>query len=149
MSDDPRDHTIRSAGEQAEHRRELLHATILDLQEALGPDDEPTTHATLVAALNRATETIGDHVRDAEEPDGLLAEVVRLEPGFGSHVEAMRQEHQAMLEQLDTLLQNPSDRSLEDLASAIRGLIELLDRHRHRSADLILDAYSLALSAGD
>ena len=149
MTDDPSDGTIRAAGERAEHRRELLHATILDLQEALASEDAATTHATLVAALNRAAKTVGDHVRDAEEPDGLLAEVVRAEPGFSARVEGMHREHQVMLEQIDALLQDPSDRPLDDLASAVRGLIDLLDSHRHRSAELLLDAYSLDLSAGE
>lgn len=149
MTDEPTHDTIQTAGKQAEYRRELLHATILDLQEALGPDGQPTRHSDLVAAIDRAAQTVADHVRDAEAPDGLLAEVIRVEPAYGARVEDMRREHQTMLAQADALRDGPSDRPLEDLASAVRGLIDLLDRHRHRSTELILDTYSLDLSAGD
>lgn len=149
MTNDPRDGTIRAADERAEHRRELLHATILDLQGTLDGDDAPATRATLVAALDRAAKTVGAHVLDAEETEGLLADVVRAEPGFSARVEGMHREHQVILEEIDALLQSPSDRPLEDLASAVRGLIDLLDSHRHRSAELLLDAYSLDLSAGE
>ncbi len=140
------------AGEQAQARREMLHSAIGELTAALDASDADVDawRRTVAQAIAQTRATIAQHVRDAEAPDGLLAQVIDEEPAFGFRVEAMKDEHQKLLERSAALVER-SQESLapQDLRDQSKQLIELIDRHRHRSADLLLDTYDLDLSAAD
>jgi len=89
-------------------------------------------------------------VREAEAPDGLLAQVIEEEPAFGSRAQQMRAEHVELLNDSATLLQlAEQDPSVDELRAKATELIDLIEVHRHRSGSLLIDAYSLDLSAGD
>ncbi len=135
------------ATKRARRRRERLHQACIDLQNALDRD-EPTDR--LDAAIRQAQATIVAHVHESEADDGLLAQVIEEEPAFGSRVEAMQREHQVMIEQADALVEGAAGTLPPDeLRDACGSLITLLDGHRHRATELLLDAFDLDLSAGD
>jgi hypothetical protein len=148
------DHEARYklAGKKAKRRREVLHGAINDLENALAASQPGSERwiRDIQDALQRTQTTIENHVREAEAPDGMLAQVVQEEPALGARVEAMKREHVTMLERGAALVElSREPPSAEELQDKVTDIVELIDRHRHRSADLLLDAYDLDLSAGD
>lgn len=143
---------LDEAASQAEVRREALHAVVVDVTSALesaplGSDD---WLRAVRDALRRLDEGLRNHVRESEMPDGLLAEIVHWQPSYRSRAEAMRAEHETMLTQLDDVTSRMDDAtSPAELRQAVSDLVVLVDRHRHKALELVLDAHNLDLAAGD
>lgn len=143
---------LDEAGKQAKRRREQLHEATRALAAALddtsGELDERLTAAR--EAIVDMQRTILTHVSEAEASDGLLAQIIADEPAYGSRVEEMRREHVALVEDAAVLVENAQAAgSVDELRVPTTEFIELVQRHRHRSAELLLDTYDLDLSAGD
>jgi hypothetical protein len=138
--------------QRARGRREALHGALVDLEEALS---RPTGsgerwRSRVRAAIEAMHTTLEAHVRDAEGPDGLLAQIIEEEPVFGPRVAAVKGEHRELLEQSEALVERSREGMPPDeLRSAGLGLLDRVSRHRHRTADLLYDVYELDLSAGD
>lgn len=146
------DERLDETGRQVEARREQLHEATRDLAATLEATsahlDERLADVRRAVADTRTT--IDRHVIEAEAADGLLAQIIAEQPAFGARVEEMRREHIALLEESAELVEDArSAGSVDQLREAATELIELIQRHRHRSADLLLDTYGLDLSAND
>ncbi len=150
--DDAPERRIRQAGNQAVARREVLHAATQDLAAALeapGEDVEAWV-ASARDAIARMQESLRAHAREAEQPDGLLAEVVQWQSSFGPRVERMRREHRALIEQAEALQEYAGQTSdPADIRRTATTLVDAVDRHRHRSTELVQDTYNLDVSTGD
>ena len=148
------DPALTEAGRRASRRRELLHGAVVDLRELLESDDRASVEQVR-AALERLSATLEAHAWEAETDDGLLAQVVEEDPGFGPRSEAMRREHRELLAEcarVRGLLDDeaPAGSTVPgDLLAAVGELAEDVERHRHRSTKLLLDVYQLDLAAGD
>lgn len=143
---------LDARGRQVEVRREQLHEATRDLAATL--EDTSEELADRLAEVRRAVAdtrtTIDRHVREAEASDGLLAQIITEQPAFGARAEEMRREHIALLEESAELVEaSQAARSVDELRDGATELIELIQRHRHRSAELLLDTYDLDLSAND
>lgn len=143
---------LDEAGQQVQVRREQLHEATRDLAATL--EDTSSELGDRLAAVRRAIAdtrtTIDNHVREAEASDGLLAQILSEQPAFAARVEEMRREHIALLEESAELVEEAQTAgSVDELRDGATELIELIQRHRHRSAELLLDTYDLDLSAND
>ena len=143
---------LNETGQKVQSRSEQLHEATIDLSEALESPVEPPERwlDAVGASIARTHTTLEAHVREAEAPDGLLAQIIEEEPAFGSRAQQMRDEHVELLNDSATLLQfAEQDPSVDELRAKATELIDLIERHRHRSGSLLTDVYSLDLSAGD
>ena len=143
---------LDETGRKVQSRREQLHEATIDLSDALESPIEPPQQwlDAIRASIARTRTLLETHVREAEAPDGLLAQVIEEEPAFGSRVQQMRAEHVELLNDSATLLQlAEEDASVDELRAKTTELVDLIEQHRHRSGSLLIDAYSLDLSAGD
>ncbi len=146
------DDRLDEAGQQVKVRREQLHEATRDLAATL--EDTASDLGDRLAEVRRAIadtrDTIDNHVREAEASDGLLAQILTDQPAFASRVEEMRREHITLLEESADLVEaSQTAGSVDELRDGATELIELIQRHRHRSAELLLDTYDLDLSAND
>lgn len=138
-------------GERVQARREALLTARNELAEALAADaPQDRWHDHVKDALERTRTTLQQHVEEAEAPDGLLAQIIDEEPAFGARVQEMRDEHVTLLQEADDLVELAgTDTPAEALRARAEALVELIERHRGRSGGLLVDAYSLDISAGD
>ena len=146
------DDRLDEAGRKVQIRREQLHQATRDLAAALeGTEGELGQRlADVRDAISRTHATIENHVREAEASDGLLAQVIAEEPAVGFRVEEMRREHVTLLEEsADLVERSQGAERVDELRDEATELIELIQRHRHRSADLLMDTYGLDVSASD
>ena len=145
--------TLNEATERAYRaRREALHAAVSDLDQRLNElearADPPADE--LEAALEQLLGTLERHIAESEDRDGLLAQVVDEAPWFGPRAERLRAEHADLLEATNELLGRAGDaRDVPALIEETRRLGARVDAHRHAGTTLLLDAYSLDVSAGD
>lgn len=143
---------LEVAAQQAEARREALHAGVVDVTAALEtpePGSDPW-FAAVRAALGRLQDRLRAHVREAELPDGLLSEIVHWQPAYEARVGAMRREHETMLARVDALVDlSRTSVPATDLQRAATELTGLIDRHRHKALELVLDAHNLDVAAAD
>ena len=153
-SDQPHTRTVsvHQAGQRARERRELLHAAIVDLDAALeGPEDDEAAWCQAVrSSLTRMHATLEAHAQEAEASDGLLGRILAEEPVFGPRVAAMKREHEELIRHSAELMErccNPM--TPDELHEQAAGLRDEVERHRHRAADLLFDAYELDISAVD
>jgi hypothetical protein len=143
---------LDEAASQAEVRREALHTAVVDVTSAL--DAAPLGTDAWLEAVRGATQRLDaamrDHVREAEMPEGLLAEIVQWQPSYHRRADAMRAEHETMLARIADLLPRVDGSTpATELRHAVSDLVLLVDRHRHKALELVLDAHNLDLAAGD
>lgn len=138
-------------GQRVQERREALQTAKVELTEALAADEPPDSwHDHVRTAVERTRATLQQHVEEAEAPDGLLAQIIEEEPAFGARVQQMRDEHVDLLQEAADLAEMAGgDASAEAVRARAEGLLEMIERHRSRSGGLLVDAYSLDISAGD
>ena len=107
----------------------------------------------LAAELQGLAIAIDQHITLTEAPNGLLEDIVRLEPRLAKRVERARAEHESLRETVArTLDAVPADGKDVDVARARDMVVELLTavvRHRHLGADLVYEAYNVDMEAGD
>lgn len=145
-------HRLEEAAQLAEARRAALHAVVVDVTAALAtpaPGSDAWFDAVR-AALGRLQDGLRAHVHEAELPEGLLSEIVHWQPAYEARVQGMRREHETMLARVETLVER-SRASLpaDELQGAAEELVGLIDRHRHKALELVLDAHNLDVAAGD
>jgi hypothetical protein len=107
----------------------------------------------LAAELQVLAIAIDQHITLTESPNGLLEDIVRLEPRLAKRVERARTEHQNLRDTVArTLDAVPVDGKGVDVGNARDMVVELLTavvRHRHLGADLVYEAYNVDMEAGD
>ena len=107
----------------------------------------------LAAELQGLAIAIDQHITLTEAPNGLLDDIVQLEPRLAKRVERARDEHTNLRETVTKTLDAvpPTGKDI-DVAHARDVVVELLTavvRHRHLGADLVYEAYNVDMEAGD
>jgi hypothetical protein len=93
------------------------------------------------------------HVRHSEGPDGLLAEIVTAAPRLANWVDQIKRDHQTILSDIGRIESaaagNEDIEKIEGIREKALDLLQALAAHRQRGADLIYEAYSVDIEAGD
>ncbi len=142
---------IAQRSEQAAEIAIDVHARILvDLDrtarqaEALNPTEpDPTDFARVLAQVGELRATLTEHFR-AEESADLYGRLAALLPDAGADLVRLRQEHGAVLGELDTLLAEVSRCSplnAERLSRSLAGLLETLFTHEAIEDQLMTRAF--------
>ncbi len=141
-----------TAADAYRSRREALHATVSDLDaelDALEAQDAPDGER-FEAAMRQVLETLHEHIREADAPDGLLAEIIETAPWFAPRAEALRAEHDDLLASTHDLIERASaGGEMGTLLADARTLSARISDHRHTGTGLLMDAYMLDVPAGD
>ncbi len=101
-------------------------------------------------ALVRLVLAADAHIGESESPGGFLVEVESKAPRLWREVDRMRVEHAELLKDCFRILEYLRD----DIASSRRirnevfALVKRFERHRHRGADLVYEAYGVDLGGG-
>jgi hypothetical protein len=144
------------AFERSREKRRGVRQASADLEEALArpasQDSEgwSTGTADCLALLATAFEL---HVQQSEGSEGLLAEIIEVSPRCAPAVEQIKRDHRDILAELRAL-EVTARRSVEvaqiaDVREHALAMLQTIARHRQRGADLIYEAYSVDIEAGD
>jgi hypothetical protein len=134
-------------------RREVLHeaaigldAALQSLEAATAPDRE-----RLAGALQDVVAPLQEHVDGANQPGGILAQVIDAAPWLASRARQLGREHDALLDRATALAAQAASEGAEvdALLREARELATAMTRHVHRGTTLILDAYMLDIPDGD
>jgi hypothetical protein len=93
------------------------------------------------------------HAQHSEGPEGLLDEILAVAPRLANQVDRIKRDHQDILTDISSLEQQT--RGNEDagripwLREQALGVLQAIAAHRQRGADLIYEAYSVDIEAGD
>ena len=137
-----------------ETRRGVRRASV-ELEEALarpaGMDarawsaDVAERLAVLAAAFER-------HAEQSEGPQGLLGEIVEVNPRVVNAVQQIKREHvtiQRHIVELEAAARGGEDAGVEPVRERALRLLQALSRHRQRGADLLYEAYSVDIEGSD
>lgn len=137
-------------------RRDSFYDALLELEQALGTpvgDDVAGWAAAARGPVTHLREVLDAHVSGTEGDEGFFAEVSEHAPHLIPAVNRLRAEHDPLLtstaalgERLDGLV---TEAEVEQVRDDGVELIGRLLTHRHRGAELVYDAYSIDVSAGD
>jgi hypothetical protein len=129
-----------------------LVAAIVDTNTVVrGGSTDATLAADLGCSLERLAQAWRRHIAETEAQDGLLNEIVEHAPRLCAAVEELRQEHQAVAEELRALRlrlvteYGPSRPTLDEVAA----LLAMMKNHDQTGASLIWEAYSYDLTGGE
>lgn len=151
MDEATRDRTT-PATEAALERRERLLQGIIDVTDALQADAEPLDawRSRVWEAATVLAETIQHHVQEADAADGFLDQVTQDAPQLTARAHALRAEHPALVADVRTMLETwPEEPDPATLRSHVEPVVHATRRHRERGTEILMDVYSLDLSAGD
>jgi hypothetical protein len=137
-------------------RRDRLYDAVLSLERAIAApagDHAPRWAATLAAPVDNLREVLEAHVAQTEGGDGLFEQMRDDAPHLLNAVERLRDEHTPLLvgvQQLADLLPGVNaEPQVDAVRAAALDLVRRILEHRHRGAELLYDAYSVDVSAGD
>lgn len=137
-------------------RRRQLRNVALQLEEALAlAAGRPSEWRDAVAvALARLQSTLDDHIAGTEGSGGLFAQLCDEEPRLDSRIAKLREEHERLKGRIADLLARvrgkvPDHDDVAEIREAALVLLGLVVRHRQRGSDLLYEAYSVDVSAGD
>ena len=139
-------------------RRDRLQVALAALTDAAATPvrDVVVWRSGVVDAAARLRKVFADHVHGTEGADGFFAAVREHAPRLEHQARALREEHPPLAAALDdlagTVASVPDDADAPTL-DAVRHrcdeVVAAVDRHRHRGAALVLDAYNVDVSTGD
>lgn len=107
-----------------------------DVRAALDGGADPTK------AVQLLTQAWVNHVGITESDDGLLAEITLHAPHLNHRCDTLRTEHADIDKALHAL--GPSA-----YKEAVIDVLDAIERHRHRGAELVYDAYNVDIATGD
>lgn len=128
---------------EAQARREEMEERIAALERALAAATGASGWASSVQfRLVDLRGALAAHVVAVEAPDGLLAEIVDGAPRLANAVQRMKDDHAALAEEIDSLVE--SALTVEPATLRERGLELMRDMvlHRHRGSDLVYEAFA-------
>ena len=104
------------------------------------PPAGPNWTSKIVAGLAALREEMRAHVRDTEGPSGTYAKVLRDAPRLAPGIQALVDDHRAILAALEaTPPAEPVD--VDRLRAWADEIVEDISSHRQRGANLIYEAY--------
>jgi len=128
-------------------RIEEDHRTLRDQLDALG---SATSRASLFSILLTLPKPLRDHFALEEQVGGLYHDLRARRPSLASELDALRDEHRLILDELDELCRKleggqDADRPMQNIAEPMmRDLahwLERLRRHEHAESGMIGDVY--------
>lgn len=132
------------------HRDALRQAMDRLEEAAAAPSSAPRWRPELESALIEVRDALAVHASATESPDGFLEDVLVRAPRLSSEVREIRKEHLDLRQMTDKAVTlvgtNASTKAIR------RRVMQLLGRfaaHRQRGSDLVYEAYSVDLGAGD
>jgi hypothetical protein len=144
------------AFERSREKRRGVRQASADLEEALArpaSQDAKGWSAGTADCLALLAAAFEMHAHQSEGPDGLLAEIIEVSPRCAPAVEQVKRDHRDILtelRQLEGTARRCDDVSqIKDVREHALGLVQAIARHRQRGADLIYEAYSVDIEAGD
>jgi hypothetical protein len=132
-------------------RREGLRSAMVELEAAISkaaPGRADEWRAGVARALTRVRTAFESHVTTTEADDGVFVQVVEAAPRLSNQVKRLRADHDAIAAALATVDERLGGVA-DDVREAALDLLGQLARHRHRGADLLHEAFSVDISAGD
>jgi hypothetical protein len=104
----------------------------------------------LGADLDHLAEALEAHIKSAEAPDGLLAEILHSAPRLAHRVDKVRADHVALRAAVDEARgAAAAGREPSELRDRVVEVLGHLLRHRHLGADLVYEAYMVDIEAAD
>jgi hypothetical protein len=103
--------------------------------------------AGVLSSLHELPKMLGEHFADEEVAGGLYEELARRNPGLEKKLDALRQEHRELLQELEALggelpSAGGADSAIdEDLQRSIDRCADRLRRHEHAESEMIADVY--------
>jgi hypothetical protein len=101
-------------------------------------------------------QALADHIREVEDAEGLLVEILEAAPRLAGRVQSIKVEHEELLHRCDELVEairaSASAAKSPDPTLVRRRILNLLGhltRHRQHGADLVYEAYNVDISASD
>jgi hypothetical protein len=101
--------------------------------------------------LRRLSSALELHVLTTESSEGLLANIVEAVPRLKHRVDIALDDHVQLGRQLQTALDSLSTERwrVDELREQVTDLLRGLTTHRQLGADLVYEAYSVDIEAGD
>lgn len=138
--------------ETAQRRRSELASCVTDVSMTLEQPHWGQVEEWLWrtgSSLRRLRHTIEEHIAQVEAPDGLHAQVLQDEPRLASRVRRLVTDHEILRDRVSAVIalsDRPCGSAPDPLIRAVRGeallVLDLLERHRQRGADLMFEAYA-------
>lgn len=135
---------------EARRGREGVRACVAVLEAAMAstaPADPEAWWRGVGEPLRRLGEAFERHVALTERPDGLFAEIIREAPRLAHACRDLELEHEAIRCALAAALELQA--KAQEAGGAVGEVLAMLSQHRHRGANLLFEAYSVDVSAGD
>ena len=132
------------------HPAEHIEAAHDTLRDQLDVIKDATTRTALLRLLLPLHEMLQEHFAVEERFDGFYEDLLAHHPSMAHDLDALRDEHQVILDECDSLCQQlkdqmRSEQSVEEIADDTkRNLVALLDRlrrHEGKESVMIGDAY--------
>lgn len=145
----PTGHALPDEGlSRARSRRHDLRKMMEGLELAVaGPAGEPDHWlGSVEGALVGLRQALDAHITEAESPDGLLAEIIALDPRLAVSADQLRSEHRELLRAWERAHQALKEGPTPDRSKTRRRVVSLLGRlalHRQSGADLVYEAYNV------
>jgi hypothetical protein len=117
-----------------------------ELREALVLFQRSLADGGLAAAVNRLASEFALHVEVTEGPGGLHQAILAGDLRLANQVAALAEEHGAIAADIAALAAAPD---APDATERGTDLVDRLDKHRQRGADLIYEAYETDIGGGD
>jgi hypothetical protein len=149
MQPTPTGHVPPNEGlSRARSRRHDLRKMMEGLELAVaGPAGEPDHWlGSVESALVDLRQALDAHITEAESTDGLLAEIIALDPRLAVSADQLRSEHGDLLRAWERAYQILQDEPTPDRSKIRRRVVSLLGRlalHRQAGADLVYEAYNV------
>ncbi|HEB89290.1 MAG TPA: YbaK/EbsC family protein, partial [Deltaproteobacteria bacterium] len=131
--------------------KERLYDSLHAVRRAIGAPiaNRERWRKRLHRALTRLARATDEHVAETEAPTGLLSEIVSEAPRLWRQVEGLKAEHATLVGECDRLISRlESDDSPRLLRRQTNLLLDRFERHRHRGADLVYEAFDVDIGGG-
>jgi hypothetical protein len=112
-------------------------------------DDRDAWNRTVIAALTELRAALARHAEFTEGPDGLFAEVREQEPRLVHRVQQLEGEHGDLENAVDRCAGDLAGSDAATAAASVAAVATAFERHVHRGAELVYDAYNVDISSGD
>ena len=126
--------------EAVRQRRAEMREALDRVRDCLDGDGE------LAAAVQRLTAEFALHIEVTEGPDGLHQAILAGDLRLANQVRALADDHAVIAAEIAAVAAQPGDAGARERAAE---LLERLERHRQRGADLIYEAYETDIGGGD
>jgi hypothetical protein len=137
----------------ARQRRIELHDALVAAEEAISrpaPGREADWAGDVTKAMLRLRDSFDEHIRVAEEAEGLYDEILERAPHLAGKVARLKDEHPRIradagveIDRLDAASAAGNDRDVDEVRDDLQRFLGKVVRHRQHGADLVWEAYNL------